>query len=147
MNFVKTMRKPLFNQGWQKKYRTPYKMWPKECNSIICRKEFKRLVAVANPMSGVDFLDEVSYFVSLWVGQYLKFILVIHLLISCYVRINQHLGACLDLDMTLKTLQMFVTHWWSPCSKWNGCTSETQVTYLENHYGPLRDVKEKELEK
>lgn len=71
----------------------------------------------ANPMSGVDLLDEVSYFVSFCVGQYPKFILVIYLLTSCYVHINPKFGACLDPDMTLRLIQMFVTHQWSPCSR------------------------------
>ena len=120
----------------------------KKAVSSIRGKEFEKLLAVANPTKGFDFLEEVSHYVflcSIHFGILYKSFSLFSPFIS---QINKHFGDRSEPTMTLEKLQMIAT---TPVNsvfkiKWLRWWNSSDMS-RESLRFPLGDIKEKELEK
>ena len=120
----------------------------KNAISSIRGKEFEKLLAVANPANGIDFLDEVSYYGFLCSIDFGILYEGFSLFLPSNSLINKHFGDHSELTMTLEKLQMIATasvesifkfKWWR---WWNSSNMSRESLRF-----PLGDIKEKELEK
>jgi hypothetical protein len=81
----------------------------KKAVSSIHGKKFEKLLAVANPTNGFDFLEEVSHYVFLCSIHFGILYESFSLFSPSISQINKHFGNRSEPTMTLEKLQMIAT--------------------------------------
>jgi hypothetical protein len=116
----------------------------KKAVSSIRGKEFEKLLAVANPANGFDFLEEVNHYVFLCNIHFDILYESFSLFSPSISQINKHFGDCSKPTMTLEKLQMIAT---APVNsvfkiKWLRRWNSSYMS-RESLRFPLGDIKEK----